>query len=304
MQANTEWHKKLEEAKIQSSQSAAAQLARASNEAREWERKHRAAVQSIAVLGQQVDSERELCKSALRDRDEFEQKWRTAQEDAQAAHDHAAAEAARADAASTRAGNGLAAKQELQVARQENDALQKQLSDVRKKLLLVQGQLRLEIDHWKEVATIAEAKHGEMERSLQETRQHYESVVETLRGQLEQSKTRDSAVSTATAALTSDLKTANTLLAMQRSKREDLQREIEALRREKEHAEEQLEALRDQWKLRVKDLERERAEIDTEKEILRSVEETIFLRLKQQLELAELEPTLQASPENVRCVFV
>lgn len=261
-------------------------------------------MQSAAVLEQQVDSERELSKSALRDRDEFEQKWRTAQKEAQAAHDHAAAEAARAAAASARAGSSLAAEQELQVARQENATLQKQLSDARKKLLLVEGQLRLEIDHWKEVATIAKTKHGEMERSLQETRQHYESVIETLRGQLEQSKTRDSAVSTATAALTSDLKTANTLLAMQRSKREDLQREIEALRREKEHAEEQLEALRDQWESRVKDLERERAEIDTEKEILRSVEETIFLRLKQQLELAELEPTLQASPENVRCSVV
>lgn len=61
----------------------------------------------------------------------------------------------------------------------------------------------------------------------------------------------------------------------------------------------QLAALQQAWEAHVKDMERERAEIDTEKEILRSVEETIFLRLKQQLELAELEPTLQASPANV-----
>ena len=175
----------------------------------------------------------------------------------------------------------------------------KQLKEAKKKLLLVQGQLGLEVDHWKEATAIGHAKNEKLEQSLTDTRKHYETMLETLRGQLEQSKSRDSAVSSETAALTSDLKTANTLLAMQRSKREELQAEVEKLRAANEQLEERLAGFHQKWESKIRQIEKERAEIDTEKEILRSVEETIFLRLKQQLELAELEPTLQAAPDKV-----
>lgn len=191
----------------------------------------------LQVLEEQLNSEREVSKAALRDKSGL-----TAEVAAlQRALQDARAAAAAAAASLQQQSDSAQAEKALELAHREKEqVVLKQLSELKKKLLLVQGQMGLEVDHWKEVASLAKTKNDELAQNVQDTRQHYESVVATLRGQLEQSKSRDSEVSKETAALNSDLKTANTLLAMQRNKREDMQREIDALRKAKTRAEEEV----------------------------------------------------------------
>ena len=293
--ACTKWNAELVEERRQrarAEEQAAAVLAQASNGTRDLERKHRAAQQSINVLQQQLESEQQACNSALRDNSDLETTAKSLRQEL-------AEVQARLSSSLQQLQEESQSASELKTVKGERDATGKQLAELKKKLLIVQGQMGLELDHWKEVAHTEQSKFHEAEKNLKSSRSHYESVIETLKGQVEQSKSRDSEISTETAALTSDLKTANTLLAMQRNKREEMQREIEKLRQDNAAAREETSKLLEKWDTQLQDMKRERAEIDTEKEILRSVEETIFLRLKQQLELAELEPTLQASPEQV-----
>lgn len=74
----------------------------------------------------------------------------------------------------------------------EKKALMKKLADKSKQLLIAQGQMSLKVDQWKQKTMHSKSEVEELTQNLAQTRQHYESIVQNLKTQIKDSKSRQS----------------------------------------------------------------------------------------------------------------